>query len=121
MTTTSKGQSFLRSLLAAFALVSVLAGANISSAQLDDAADGATSTRAAAAATGVVNLNTATEEELIRLPGIGPAKAQAILRMREQRGEFKKVEDVLRVRGIGRKTFRKLQPMLALEGQTTLR
>lgn len=108
-----------RQLLAACALSSILLGASVSSAQLDRAAAN-TAPSAEATAIGVVNLNTATEEELARLPGIGPAKAQAILRMREQRGPFKKVEDLMQVRGIGRKTFRKLQPMLTLQGRTTL-
>jgi len=109
---------YARHLLAAFALASALTTASIGSAQLDQGANEAPSTQATAS--GVVNLNSATEEELVRLPGIGPAKAQAILRMREQRGPFKKVEDVMQVRGIGRKTFRKLQPMLTLQGRTTL-
>ena len=73
-----------------------------------------------AAPSGVVNINTATEEELGRLPGIGPSKAQAILKLREHMGSFKRVESLLRVRGIGRKTLRKLSPMIALSGQTTM-
>jgi competence protein ComEA len=105
-------------LLAAFALASALTTASVGSAQRDQGANAAPTTEAAAL--GVVNLNTASEEELVRLPGVGPAKAQAILRMREQRGPFKRVEDVMHVRGIGRKTFRKLQPMLTLQGRTTL-
>lgn len=69
---------------------------------------------------GVVNLNTASEVELLRLPGVGPSKAAAILALREQMKGFKKLEDLMRVKGIGRKTFRDLQPMLTLEGPTTL-
>jgi competence protein ComEA len=70
--------------------------------------------------TGVVNINTATEAELVRLPGIGPSKAQAILKLRGRMGGFSKVENLLRVRGIGRKTLQKLRPMLTLKGETTL-
>jgi len=69
---------------------------------------------------GVVNINTATEQELTRLPGIGPSRAKAILELRGRLGRFKQAEDLMRVRGIGRKTFRMLSPMLALEGTTTL-
>ena len=69
---------------------------------------------------GVVNINTATEAELIRLPGIGPSKAQAILKLRARMGSFSRVENLLRVRGIGRKTLQKLRPMLTLKGETTL-
>jgi len=84
----------------------------------------APSPSAAAATTtapaGVVNLNTASEVELLRLPGVGPSKAAAILALRQQMKGFKKLEDLMRVKGIGRKTFRDLQPMLRLEGPTTL-
>jgi len=69
---------------------------------------------------GVVNLNTATAAELERLPRIGPARSQAILALRAKVTRFSKVEQLLRVKGIGRATFRKLRPMLALEGPTTL-
>jgi competence protein ComEA len=72
------------------------------------------------AAAGVVNLNTASEGELLRLPGVGPSKAAAILALRTQMKGFKRLEDLMRVKGIGRKTFRELQPMLTLEGPTTL-
>lgn len=71
-------------------------------------------------APGVVNINTATQEELERLPGIGPSKAQAILETRGKLRGFRRVQDILRVRGIGRATFRKLRPMLTVDGPTTL-
>ena len=71
------------------------------------------------AAEGVVNIQTATAEELQRLPGIGPSKAEAILAFR-QRTAFRRVEDILRVRGIGRATFRRLRPYLTVSGTTTL-
>lgn len=74
----------------------------------------------APSASGFLNLNTASEEELMRLPGVGPAKAKAILELRSRMSGFKKVEDLMRVKGIGRKTFRKLLPMLRLQGATTL-
>ena len=69
---------------------------------------------------GVVNINTATAEELMRLPGVGPAKANAILALRERIKRFPRVAAIMRVRGIGRKTFARLKPMLSLEGPTTL-
>lgn len=72
-----------------------------------------------AAAEGVVNIQTATAEELQRLPGIGPSKAEAIIAFR-QRTQFRRVEDILRVRGIGRATFRRLRPYLTVSGATTL-
>jgi competence protein ComEA len=60
-------------------------------------------------ADGRVNINTATAEELEKLPGIGPAKAQAIVRDREQNGLFRRVEDLARVTGIGPKTVENLR------------
>jgi len=54
------------------------------------------------------------------LPGIGPSRAKAILELRTKLSGFKKVEDLMRVKGIGRKTYRKLEPLLRLDGKTTL-
>ncbi|HKU44905.1 MAG TPA: ComEA family DNA-binding protein [Polyangiales bacterium] len=69
---------------------------------------------------GVVNLNSASAEELERLPGVGPSRARAILELRQRLAGFKRIEDLLRVKGIGRATFRKLRPLLTLDGPTTL-
>ncbi|MDO9022147.1 MAG: helix-hairpin-helix domain-containing protein, partial [Myxococcales bacterium] len=69
---------------------------------------------------GVVNINTATAEELVRVPGIGPARAAAIVHLRERAHRFNHAEDLLRVRGIGRVGFRRMRPYLALTGETTL-
>ena len=61
-----------------------------------------------------VNLNTATRDELVALPGIGPAKAQAILDYRAQHGGFKSVDELKDVKGIGAKRFEKLRPEITV-------
>ena len=56
-----------------------------------------------------VNLNTASKDELVALPGIGPAKAQAIIDYRKTHGAFKAVEELKDVKGIGAKRYEKLK------------
>ena len=70
-------------------------------------------------ADGVVNIQTATAEQLQLLPGIGPSKAEAIIAYRTAH-PFARVEDILRVRGIGRGTFRRLRSMISVSGATTM-
>jgi competence ComEA-like helix-hairpin-helix protein len=74
--------------------------------------------RAAKAVEGVVNLNTAPPEVLALLPGIGPAKAVAILAYRKRR-PFRTVDELVRIKGLGRKMVRRLRPHLAVAGPTT--
>lgn len=64
---------------------------------------------------GRVNLNTATQEDLETLTGIGPSKAIAILEYRETVGKFKQVDDLKKVSGIGDKTFEKLQESISVQ------
>jgi len=61
-----------------------------------------------------VNLNTATSQELQQVPGIGPATAEKILKMRKSYGAFKSVDDLLAIRGIGPKRFEKMRKYLTV-------
>ena len=62
-----------------------------------------------------VNINTATQEELETLPGIGPVKAAAILAWREENGPFRYPEQMLEVSGIGEKTLENLIDLIRTE------
>ncbi|MFE4705979.1 helix-hairpin-helix domain-containing protein [Peribacillus simplex] len=64
---------------------------------------------------GLVNLNTATQEDLETLTGIGPSKANAILEYRETVGKFKEVDDLKKVTGIGDKTFERLRDSISVK------
>jgi competence protein ComEA len=68
---------------------------------------------------GVVNVNTATLEELQLLPGIGEARAKALIEARKRRGGFQKIEDLLEVKGIGEAGLERLRPHVTLDGKTT--
>lgn len=63
---------------------------------------------------GKVNINSANKDQLQTIPGIGPSKADAIIEYREQKGEFKKIEDIKNVTGIGEKTYEKLKDSISI-------
>ncbi len=69
---------------------------------------------------GAININEANAEAWQLLPRIGPVMAARIVDTRERR-RFRRVTDLMRVKGIGRKTFARIKRFLALEGPTTLR
>ncbi len=64
---------------------------------------------------GKVNLNTATKEELMELPGIGAAKAASILAYREANGSFTKIEDLMKIEGIKEGVFSKIEDYVIVQ------
>ena len=62
-----------------------------------------------------MNVNTATAEELVELPGIGPALAQRIVDYRAANGDFRAVEELVKVNGIGDSRMKELLPLVTVE------
>ena len=65
-----------------------------------------------------VNINTATVEELVTLPGVGDSVAKNIVEHREKNGNFKTTEDLKNVKGIGEKKFEKMKDLVTVGGST---
>lgn len=63
---------------------------------------------------GLVNINTATAEQLESIPGVGPATAQKIIASREAEGPFASIEDIQRVSGIGAKKFENMRDAITI-------
>ncbi len=61
-----------------------------------------------------ININTADVQELTKLTGIGPAKAERIIALRQELGKFTSIQDLLQVKGIGPKTLEKMQCQISL-------
>lgn len=64
----------------------------------------------------MLDLRTATQEQLIELPGIGPILANRIIRYREHGDQFRRESDLLRVKGIGEKLLDRLRPLVTVRG-----
>jgi len=68
---------------------------------------------------GVVNINTATSEELQLLPGIGEARAREVIALRKRNGGFKSVDELSQIKGIGDVALERIRPFARVEGKTT--
>lgn len=111
-----------RATSAASAMPSPDAAASIADGAPDGDVEAATSSSAASDAAPpaleiqpdgavLVDLNHATEDELRKLPGVGPSKARAIVELRARIGGLKRLEDLARIKGFGKSTLRKLRPL----------
>jgi competence protein ComEA len=113
----------MQRVLAIAAACAVVFGSTTASAQHAPAASTHPAAGPAAAGTapeGVVNINAASEDELERLPGVGPSRAAAIVALRTRVQHFRSADDLLRIRGIGHVAMRRLRPYVTLAGATTL-
>jgi len=90
----------------------LLCGSFQAMAQKNDAAPAAPA--AASAQASKVNLNSASADQLMSLPGIGPATAKLIIEYRTKSGKFNRIEEIMNVKGIGEKKFRKIKDRLAV-------
>ena len=69
----------------------------------------------------MVNINTASAEELQLLPGVGEKRAEAIIGIRKSKGGFQSVDELVAVKGLGEAMLDRLRPHVTLKGKTTAR
>ena len=69
---------------------------------------------ATAVSMGSVNLNNATAAQIAALPGIGPKTADLVVQYRQKNGPFKKIEEIMNVKGIGEKSFLRIKDRLTV-------
>lgn len=62
-----------------------------------------------------ININTASSDELDKLPGIGPARAADIIAYRESNGGFKSIDELINIKGIGEKSFEELKNLITVD------
>jgi competence protein ComEA len=103
----------MRRILVAIVILvtTVIAQSAVASPQ---AAKPASAAKAKATAASPVNLNSASVVQLQTLPGIGASAAQRIVDYRQKNGSFKKIEELMNVKGIGEKSFLKLKPLITI-------
>jgi competence protein ComEA len=106
----------VRTLLSALALASACLVAVQAAPQSGSAkpATAKSATAKTAASTAVVNINTASASDFEALPGIGAKTAARIIEYRQKNGPFKKIEELMNVRGLGEKNFLKLKAQLTI-------
>ena len=63
----------------------------------------------------LININTASRQELIKLPGIGPKLSERIIQYRKDKGKFKTGRELIKVKGIGEKKIVKILPLICIE------
>jgi len=104
-------EGLMRSLLT-LAVSTLLVFAHMDAAAQQQKSGGRASAKTST--TAVVNINTASSAELEALPGIGAKTADRIIEYRQKNGPFKKIEELMNVRGVGEKNFLKLKNQITV-------
>jgi competence protein ComEA len=65
--------------------------------------------------TEMININTAGVKEIMKLPGIGKKKAEAVIAFRQDNGGFEDINDLKKIDGIGKKTFEKIKEHIVMQ------
>jgi comEA protein len=115
--TTFKEDSMFRTALTLAIVAAAIAVSPIAASAQDRPAT--SKVAAKPASTALVNINTASAADFEALPGIGATMAGRIVEYRQKNGPFKKIEDLMNVRGLGEKNFLKLKPQLTLAAAKT--
>ena len=95
-------------------VIALLAAMAMGSHHVEAAQQKSSKPKADAAPSAPLNLNTATAAQLQALPGVGAATAKLIVEHRQKNGAFKKVEELMNIKGIGEKSFLKLKPLVTV-------
>lgn len=108
-TGSKRGRSTLGTAICLVVLAFAVAGGIAVTAEAEDAgaADSAVARQ--------IDINKASAVELTAIPGVGNSIAQRIVEFREKEGPFRRVEDLLKIRGIGEKSFQKLRPHVKVD------
>jgi competence protein ComEA len=104
-------------LFAAFVILapqSALAAAEKAVEPIKAGAEKAATKKAANVLSGPVNINTASAEELAKLPGIGPKIAEDIVKYRKENGDFKTTKDITKVKGVGDKKYESIKDKITV-------
>ena len=104
----------VRTLLSVVALVGLVTVPNSIAASQTSQTKAPAGPASKPAVASAVNINTASAADLITLPGIGAKTAARILEYRQKNGPFKKVEELMNVRGVGEKSFLKLRSQISV-------
>ena len=62
----------------------------------------------------LININTAGADQLVKLPRVGEKTAERIIEFRSKHGEFKTIQEIMKVKGIGEKTFKKMEKLISV-------